>query len=132
MILPRYRPDEIMVPGNFTFLLKDSPAQPDKIKEQRECPLTVDGTGCRDGSMCDAEGRCAARAVIEAYEHREKLMDTRPSNKIVTCGACGHPQHTAGGGRCSFLLPQTGRPDDFVICLCEAGTDVLMIDGEQP
>lgn len=56
-----------------------------------------------------------------------KLMDVRPSDEIVCCGACGHPQHTANGGRCAFLVPTAaGGALHFPVCGCVAGTDRLV------
>lgn len=48
----------------------------------------------------------------------------RPSNKIVVCGACGHPDHTANGGRCAFL---DASDPALPVCGCRAGTDRLEV-----
>jgi hypothetical protein len=44
-----------------------------------------------------------ARGIMQVIKP-EQLMDVRPSAEIVLCGACDHPQHTAGDRRCAFLV----------------------------
>lgn len=135
---------------------------------QRDCPLTEDGTGCRDGSACDAEGRCTARALLDVYENRnhwsaytdlpgpehtgaegramaearqeiirssyrpcsvcgapdhagvkhDEIMAVRPSDEIVLCGACPHPEHVTGDRRCASSVPSSEPSGGIEMCRC--------------
>lgn len=44
---------------------------------------------------------------------RETLMAVRPSDEIELCGACGHPQHDVGDGRCASQVPP-----GLILCPC--------------
>jgi hypothetical protein len=48
----------------------------------------------------------------------------RPSNEIVLCWACNHPDHRAGDGRCCFLVPPRADGADGhegMDAVCECG-----------
>jgi hypothetical protein len=64
---------------------------------------------CRCHDPRNVHHTAEARGIMQVIKP-EQLMDVRPSAEIVLCGACGHPQHTAGDRRCAFLvLPGLSR-----------------------
>jgi hypothetical protein len=42
----------------------------------------------------------------------------RPSDEIVCCPRCDHPQHGENGGRCAFLVPSADTEGPLPVCRC--------------
>lgn len=79
--------------------------------------------------LADDAARELARDAREVFEEiidaRQKIESSvRPSNEIVCCPGCGHPQHTFGSGRCAFL---SSLGEGFQVCHCDHDTET----GEQ-
>ena len=48
----------------------------------------------------------------------DEIMAVRPSNEIVCCPRCDHPQHGENGGRCAFLVPSADTEGPLPVCRC--------------
>lgn len=68
---------------------------------------------CRCHDPRNVHHTAEARGIMQMIKP-QKLMDVRPSAEIVLCGACHHPQHTAGDRRCAFLVPP-----GLALCPCD-------------
>lgn len=102
---------------------------------------------CGHRSVCANRGHCVEEKVDLSYGKRMRelmehpgesdseielikegilrlgeIMAVRPSNEIVCCGVCGHPNHTPGSGRCAFLSPAMDGTGGLTVCRC--GHDV--------
>lgn len=60
----------------------------------------------------------ARDALEEIMDTRQKLMAEAPSNEIVCCPRCGHPQHPGNGGRCAFLVTGQDTEGPLMVCRC--------------
>jgi len=67
------------------------------------------------------EGRAMALAQNET-------MAVRPSNEIVKCGVCGHPQHPSNVFWCHDSVPSGDPSGGIEPCRCD-GTRILGEDG---
>ena len=93
----------------------------------RHYPSPYSCRWCRCHDLRNEHHRPDALGLMQVIErpHEEDhanpgpLMDTRPSNEIVCCPRCGHPQHPGNGGRCAFLVPMAaGGALHYPTCGC--------------
>lgn len=68
---------------------------------------------CRCHDPRSVHHTAEARGIMQMITP-EEFMARRSSNEIVLCGACDHPQHTAGDHRCAFLVPP-----GLTLCPCD-------------
>lgn len=60
----------------------------------------------------------ALRLALTGKRDPVTESSVRPAKEIVVCGACGHPDHTPGDGRCAFQVASRMQDGGFSVCPC--------------
>lgn len=85
----------------------------DREARQARAQLTHDPREC----PCAGRHYPSADACRWCACHRP-IMASSPAKEIVVCGVCGHPDHTAGDGRCAFQVASRMQDGGFSTCRC--------------